>query len=52
MEPNGWPIDSVEAVALVRRVIDDIDEGGEEQQDALLCELLYIAWGSLWAQNQ
>ena len=52
MEPNGQPLDAVAASALVRRVIDDIDEGGEEQGDALLCELLYIAWGSLWAQNQ
>jgi hypothetical protein len=40
MEPNEWLLDADAAVALVRRVIDDIDEGGED------------AWGSLWAQNQ
>jgi hypothetical protein len=52
MEPNDWPLDSVSAVALIRRVIDDIDRGGEEQRDTLLCELLYVAWGSISAQNQ
>jgi hypothetical protein len=52
MEPNDWPLDSVTAAALVARVIDDIDESGEEQRDTLLCELLCAAWGSLWAQNQ
>jgi hypothetical protein len=52
MEPNDWPLDSATAAALVARVIDDIDESGEEQRDTLLCELLCAAWGSLWAQNQ
>jgi hypothetical protein len=52
MEPNEWLLDADAAVALVQRVIDDIDEGGEDAGDALLCELLYVAWGSLWAQNQ
>ncbi len=52
MEPNGQPLDLVAAIALVRRVIEDIDDGGEDHADALLCELLYTAWGSLWAQNQ
>jgi hypothetical protein len=52
MEPNDWPLDSVSAVALIRRVIDDIDRGSEEQRDALLCEFLYVAWGSISAQNQ
>lgn len=52
MEPNGWPLDSLSAAALVARVIDDIDETSDEQRDALLSELLCAAWGSLWAQNQ
>jgi len=52
MESNGWPLDSVSAAALVLRVIDDIQQSNDEQRDALLCELLCAAWGSLWAQNQ
>jgi len=53
MEPQDcWPLDPVSAAALVVRVIDDLDTSSEEQRDALLCELLYTAWGSIWAQNQ
>ncbi len=52
MEPNDWPLDSVNAVALVARVIDDIDQSSDEQCDLLLFELLCAAWGSVWAQNQ
>lgn len=52
MEPNDWPLDPISAAALVVRVVDDLDSSTEEQRDELLGELLYAAWGSIWAQNQ
>ncbi len=52
MEPEIWPLDPQSAAALVARVIDEVDESSEEQRDELLCELLYTAWGNIWAQNQ
>jgi hypothetical protein len=52
MEPNNWPLDPVVAAALVTRVIDGIDASDDEQRDALLCDLLCAAWGSILAQNQ
>ena len=52
MEPKIWPLDPQSSAVLVTRVIDEIDESSEEQRDALLCELLYAAWGNVWAQNQ
>ena len=51
MEPDGRPLDSISAAALVLRVIDDIDQSSEEQRDELLCALLNAAWGSIGAQN-
>ena len=51
MEPNSSPFDPISA-ELVVRVIDDIDESDNEQRDALLCDLLCAAWGSVQAQNQ
>jgi len=52
MEPNDWPLDAVSNAMLVARAIADIDASGEEEQCALLSELLCAAWGSVWAQNQ
>ena len=52
MEPKIWPLDPMSSAVLVARVIDEIDEDSEEQRDDLLRELLYTAWGNLWAQNQ
>ncbi|HUB73945.1 MAG TPA: hypothetical protein VL979_07915 [Solirubrobacteraceae bacterium] len=52
MEPKLWPLDPQSAAALVTRAIDEIDASSEEQRDALLCELLCAAWGSILAQNQ
>jgi hypothetical protein len=37
---------------LVVRVIDDIDESNDDLRDALLCDLMSAAWGSVRAQNQ
>ena len=51
MEPDNRPLDSITA-QLVIRVVDDIDTSSEEQRDALLCDLLCAAWGSVRAQNQ
>jgi hypothetical protein len=45
--PNAEPTE-----ALVVRVIDDIDESNDELRDALLCDLMSAAWGSILAQNQ
>jgi hypothetical protein len=50
MEPNG--IHSAHAVAVVMRAIRAIDESGDDQRNALLCDLLCAAWGSFAAQNQ
>lgn len=52
MEPNDWPPGLEPAEALVVRAIDDIDESDDEMRDALLCDLLCAAWGSILAQNQ
>jgi hypothetical protein len=52
MESNEWPSDPGSADALVVRVIDDIDDSNDELRDALLCDLLCAAWGSILAQNQ
>ncbi len=52
MEPNIWPLDPIYAAALVVRAIDDIDESTEEEQVALLSDLMQAAWGNVWAQNQ
>jgi hypothetical protein len=52
MEPNEQSLDRLSLAALVVRAIDDLDASSEEQRDALLCELQFIAWGSIQAQNQ
>ena len=52
MESDDWPLDAVSAMALVARVVHDIDTSSEEHRDVLLSDLLRAAWGSLWAQNQ
>jgi hypothetical protein len=52
MGPEDCPLDRVSTAALVLRVLDDLDASSEEQRDALLCELLSAAWGSILAQNQ
>jgi hypothetical protein len=51
MEPDNPSLDSITA-ALVIRVVDDIDASSEERRDALLCDFLCAAWGSIRAQNQ
>ena len=51
MEPDNPPIDSITA-ELVIRVVSDIDASSEEECDALLCDFLCAAWGSIRAQNQ
>ncbi len=52
MESKDWPLDPVSAAALVVRVVDDLARSSEEDRDQLLCDLLYSAWGNVWAQNQ
>lgn len=52
MELNDWSPGPEPAEALVVRVIDDIDESNDELRDALLCDLMSAAWGSILAQNQ
>jgi len=52
MEPDVWPLTPISAAALVARVVDDIDEMTDEQRDELLGDLLSVAWGEFWAQNQ
>jgi hypothetical protein len=52
MGPEDCPLDRVSTAALVVRVIEELDASSEEHRDALLCELLCAAWGSILAQNQ
>lgn len=58
MDADHWPLDDagspdvLSAAALVVRVVHDVDHSNEEQRDALLCNLLCAAWGSVLAQNQ
>jgi hypothetical protein len=52
MKPKDWPLDPMSSAVLVARVIDELDASGEEERDALLCDLLAAAWGNVWAQNQ
>jgi hypothetical protein len=52
MEPDSWPLDPVATAAVVLSAIDEIDESSEDEQVALLSDLMCLAWGSLWAQSQ
>jgi len=52
MEPDNWPLDAAVAAERVRNVINDLDNSSEEDNLALLSELLSAAWGSVAAQNQ
>lgn len=52
MEPNAYPTDPVATAALVVRAIDDIDNRTEDEEVALLSDLMCAAWGSIRAQNQ
>jgi hypothetical protein len=51
-EPANGPLDRKAAAALVARTVDAIDASTQEERDALLTDLLYAVWGSIWAQNQ
>jgi hypothetical protein len=50
VEPNG--LDPLSVASLVVRAIDDIDQRSDEQDDALLLDLLCAAWGNSRARNQ
>ncbi len=53
MEPaEAWPLDPLTVAMRVVRVIDQIDARDEDDEVALLSDLLQAAWGSLAAQNQ
>jgi hypothetical protein len=52
MDPRDWPLDPVTAAAVVVRAIEDVDANTEDQLDALLYQLVSMAWGSVWAQDQ
>jgi hypothetical protein len=52
MEPKGWPLEPVAAAAAVLRAVEDIDDSGEDERDALLYRLVSKAWGCVWAQDQ
>ena len=53
MEPTDPPpLDHMDAAELVARTADAVDASTDEERDALLAELLYTVWGSIWAQNQ
>ncbi len=46
------PFDHTTPAELVARTVDAVDASTGEERDALLAELLYAVWGSIWAQNQ
>jgi hypothetical protein len=50
MEANG--LDPLSAAALVLRMIHDIDASDDERRDALLEDLVGVAWGSSLALSQ
>jgi hypothetical protein len=52
MEPRDWPLDPVATAAVVVLAIEDLDTSNEDQRDALLYELVRVAWGTLWALDQ
>jgi hypothetical protein len=52
MERTNGPLDRKSAADLVARAVQDIDASGDSERDALLTDLLYAVWGSIWAQNQ
>jgi hypothetical protein len=52
MDGDGWPLDAVSAVALVARVVADIDASTEDDALGLLSDLLCAAWGTRLAQDQ
>lgn len=58
MDADRWPreeparLEELSAPALVGRVLTDVDRSSDTQRDALLCNLLCAAWGSVLAQNQ
>ncbi len=51
-QPSNWPLDHDETVALVERTVGAIDASTPDERDALLSDLLYAVWGTIWAQNQ
>jgi hypothetical protein len=52
MEPDSGPLDASTAAALVPRVVGELERSSEEEQVALLSDLLCAAWPSRWAQDQ
>ena len=52
MKQPSWPLNHEETVALVERTVGAIDASTREDRDALLTDLLYAVWGTIWAQNQ
>ena len=52
MERSNEPLDRKAAALLVARAVEDIDGSTVEERDALLTDLLYAVWGTIWAQNQ
>jgi hypothetical protein len=52
MGSDGWRLDPAMTVALVARVIRDLDHRNEEESDVLLSNLLCAAWPTCWAQHQ
>ena len=51
-QTNPPPLDRKSSAALVVRTVDAIDVSTTDRRDALLYELLRMAWGSTWAQKQ
>jgi hypothetical protein len=49
---NSWPLDAGYALALVARVMRDVEDASDERRDLLLDDLMCAAWPTSTAQDQ
>lgn len=50
--PDPEPLDGASAVALIARVVREVDDRDEQEDDVLLSDLLCAAWPSSRCQHQ
>ena len=52
MTPEPWPPDREVTVERLMAVLRDIDASSDKDRQALLSDLLRVAWPTWWAQDQ
>jgi hypothetical protein len=50
--PEPWPTDAAAAAKLLALVVRDMEQRGQREDEALLAELLCVAWPTHLAQRQ